>query len=238
MPACAVSVVVPTLNESQAIGSTLACLRRVPGIAEVIVVDAGSTDGTAAAAEGYGARVVTAERGKGTQLRAGAALAGGEALWFLHADTIVPPDAALRIQETLADPDVAGGNFALRFDGASAAARQLTWLYPRLRCLGLCYGDSGIFVRRTAYERIGGVRPWPLFEDVDLVRRLRQVGRFVHLPGELVTSSRRFENRPFGLVFARWTALQLLYWAGVPPRWLIRAYAPVREAHSPAGRAT
>ncbi|MGH9640720.1 MAG: TIGR04283 family arsenosugar biosynthesis glycosyltransferase, partial [Bryobacteraceae bacterium] len=95
--------------------------------------------------------------------------------------------------------------------------------------LGLCYGDSGIFIRREVYQRIGGFRPLALFEDLDLLRRMRRAGRFVHLRSRIVTSSRRFEQRNFALVWLHWTSLQLLYWCGVSPRWLAARYRVVRR---------
>jgi hypothetical protein len=159
---------------------------------------------------------------------AGARAATGGVLWFLHADARPPEDSIDRIAEALADQRAVAGHFALRFEGVSRAARLLTWLYPRLRYLGLTYGDSGIFVRRGAYERVGGFRPYPIFEDLDLLKRLRRLGRVVRSPAVVVTSSRRFEGRSFALTFAWWTALQVLYWVGVPPERLGRMYAPVR----------
>ncbi len=151
-------------------------------------------------------------------------------LWFLHADTLPPADAMELIEEALRDPAAAGGNSAVRFEGDSRPARFLTWLYPHGRKLGLCYGESAIFARRSAYEQSGGVQPVPLFEDLDLVRRLKRQGRFVHVPSAVVTSSRRFEGRSFAFTYAGWVLLQLLYWAGVPPRTLARLYAPIRRA--------
>jgi hypothetical protein len=118
----------------------------------------------------------------------------------------------------------------LLFDGPSRAARQLTAIYPLLRIFGLCYGDSGIFVRWDVYHQIGGFRSLPLFEDLDVLRRLRRVGRFVHLDCRIVTSSRRFEQRNFALVWLHWTMLQLLYWCGVSPSWLSRWYPHARRA--------
>ncbi|MBC7929120.1 MAG: hypothetical protein H7Z38_00970, partial [Rubrivivax sp.] len=154
----------------------------------------------------------------------GACAARGDALWFLHADTTPPADAAELIGEALSDARVIGGNFRVLFGGERAAARFLTWLYPQLRMLGLCYGDSGIFVRRDVYERVGGFKPFPIFEDLDLVRRLRRAGRMAHVPATVTTSSRRFEGRSFAVTFARWSALQTLYWLGVHPRRLGRMY--------------
>jgi rSAM/selenodomain-associated transferase 2 len=223
-----VSIVVPTLNEAPVIGQTLRALAALDGCKEILVVDGESTDETAGIARGLVENVIQSPRGKGVQMDAGAAAARGEVLWFVHADTLPPESALTMIEEALTDAAVCGGNFELRFDGTSAAARQLTAIYPHLRKFGLCYGDSGIFVRKSIYYKAGGTGGLPLFEDVDLVRRVRRYGRFVHLPGQLVTSSRRFEHRNFAGMWAQWTALQLLYWCGVPPRLLASFYGPVR----------
>lgn len=225
-----ISIIIPTLNEAHSIGHTLDAALRVRGRVEVIVVDGGSTDLTADVVRRHGVKLITSERGRGAQLGAGAKMARGSALWFLHADTPAIPEGAERIEEALRDGEVVGGNFSVRFDGGGHATRFLTWLYPRLRRLGLVYGDSAIFARRKIYEEVGGFRPSPIFEDVDLVRRLKKRGRFAHLPAVIVTSSRRFESRSFALTFARWSLLQALYWAGFPPRTLARLYAPVRRS--------
>ena len=222
------SIIIPALDEARVIGASLDAAARVRGRVETIVVDGGSADGTAAVARARGARVINTRRGRGAQMHAGARAARGEVFWFLHADTLAPPDAAERITEALRDPRAVGGNFRVRFDGSSPAARLLTWLYPRLRLLGLAYGDSGFFVRRAAYERAGGFKPFPIFEDLDLLRALWRQGRFVQADGCVVTSSRRFEGRSFALTFARWSLLQGLYWLGVSPHTLARLYAPVR----------
>ena len=228
----ALSLIIPTLNEERSLGATLDAVARLkPGPLELLVVDGGSVDETVAIARSRGARVITAARGRGSQMDAGARASRGDALWFLHADTLPLADAVERIAEALRDAEADGGNFEIRFDGARRAARFLTWLYPQLRRLGLCYGDSAIFVRRAAYERIGGFQSYPLFEDVDLVRRLkRSGGKFVHLPYAVMPSSRRFEGRSFALTFARWMILQGLYWIGIHPRTLSRLYAPIRGA--------
>jgi rSAM/selenodomain-associated transferase 2 len=222
------SIIIPALNEAQSIGETLDAAARVKGVFEVIVVDGGSADGTAEVARGRGARVFNSARGRGAQMHAGALRARGEVFWFLHADTLAPADAGRRIERALLTPGAVGGNFRIRFDGASGAARFLTWLYPRLRLLGLAYGDSGFFVRRAAYERAGGFKPFPIFEDLDLLRALWRQGRFVQAEACVVTSSRRFEGRSFALTFARWSLLQCLYWLGVSPHTLARFYAHVR----------
>src|SRR6266498_3281945 len=225
-----VSVVIPTLNEAHSIGATLDAISQLSRRVEVIVVDGGSDDDTREIARAHGAKVIASERGRGAQLHAGACASRGEALWFLHADTRPSPDTVERIMEALGDAEVAAGNLRVRFDGPRLAARFLTWLYPRLRWLGLYYGDSAIFVRREAYERGGGFKPFPIFEDLDLMERLRDQGRVVHLPVVVVTSSRRFEGRNFPLTFTRWAVLQLLYWLGAEPTALARLYAPIRRS--------
>jgi rSAM/selenodomain-associated transferase 2 len=225
----ALSIIIPTLNEARSICQTLDAVAGLGGGIEVIVVDGGSVDATAELVRGRGVRLVASGRGRGLQMDAGARASRGVALWFLHADTRPAPGCAALLAEALEDPGVVAGNFGVSFDGDSRGARLLTWLYPRLRRLGLCYGDSAIFVRREAYEEVGGFASFPVFEDLDLVRRLRKTGRVVHLPAVVTTSSRRFEGRSFALTFARWAFLQALYWAGVHPRTLGRMYAPVRE---------
>jgi rSAM/selenodomain-associated transferase 2 len=223
-----VSIIVPTLNEQTRISTTLRKLLQLAGGKEIAVVDGGSKDRTLELARAEGVRTINAPRGRGPQMHAGVMETTGDVLWFVHADTIPPSEALEDIRTALADPEVVGGNFGLLFDGPSRAARQLTAIYPSLRRLGLCYGDSGMFVRREVYERIGGFRPLPLFEDLDLLRRLRRTGRFVHLPQRMVTSSRRFENENFILVWLQWTALQVLYWCGISPRILARWYRHMR----------
>jgi rSAM/selenodomain-associated transferase 2 len=222
------SVILPTLNEASVLGATLESVARLNGPVEVIVVDGGSQDQTIGIARAHQVRVYTAPRGRGSQMDAGAGLAHGKVLWFVHADTKPPPDAVEQILRACDQPDIVGGSFTVQFDGPTYAARFLSGLYRCLGRLRLCYGDSAIFVRRDAYKRIGGFRPLLLFEDVDLVHRLKRRGRFVRLPGVVVTSSRRFERGSIVLTLARWSLLQILYWMGVKPHLLARLYRPIR----------
>ena len=221
-----ITVLIPTLNEAMVIGRTLQRIRDLQPHVDMLVVDGCSTDHTREIAQSHGAQVVLGFGGRGASLRTAADKASGEALWFLHADTLPPLDGAAKIAEALRDPDVVGGNFGIKFDSTGRDARFLTWLYPYLRYIGLIYGDSGIFVRREAYERVGGLRPYPVFEDVDLIRRLRDIGRLVRIPSCVITSSRRFHNRNFGLVFLKWFLLTVGYWLGVNPVVLGKWYPP------------
>ena len=226
----AISVIIPALDEEASLGATLDALAGLHVPVEVIVVDGGSQDHTLALARSRGVMAFGAGRGRGVQMHAGARAARGDVLWFLHADTLPPADAPARIAEALSDPGVVGGHFRLRFDGPRWAAHFLSGLQPLFTLMGLVYGDSGIFVCREEYERVGGFRPFPLFEDLDLVRRLRRIGRLIRVPATVIASSRRFtQGRSFTLLFARWVVLQLLYWLGVPLNTLARHYAPVRR---------
>ena len=221
-----ISVIIPVLNEESCLEHTLHVVQALNPW-ELIVADGGSTDHTVSIAS-QAAEVVHAPRGRGAQQRAAATDATGDVLWFLHADTVPGTGALDAIRSCFKDGQIAGGNFSLHFDGGKRSAQRLTRIYPWLRLLGLCYGDSGIFVRRDVYFEAGEFQPYPLFEDVDLVRRIKKLGKFQTLPEALTTSSRRFENRNFALMFAEWTALQTLFWAGVSPHRLARMYKPIR----------
>ncbi len=224
-----ISIIIPTLDEASEIGRTLAELSRLDGSCEIIVADGGSTDQTSDISKQLGATVVTAERGRGSQLHAGTLAATGSVLWFLHADSIPASDAIDQIHTALSDDGVVGGNFALRFEGDSLAAAFMTRFYSMIRYIGLFYGDSGIFVRREAYNQAGGFKPLPLFEDQEFVGRLKKHGKIVRVASAIVTSSRRFEGRPFIPVFFRWVLYQCLYWIGVSPFRLARSYHPIRR---------
>lgn len=220
-----ISVIVPTLDEAEALPKLLRALAAQGEAHELIVADGGSRDDTVALARAAGARVVAAPRGRGTQLAAGAAAARGDVLWFLHADT-VPPYAAIRaLAHALGRREVVGGNFRLCFDGATRFDRFMTRFYAVIRRLGLYYGDSGIFVRREIYHAIGGMRPLALMEDYDFVRRLRRAGTTicVRFP-PLVTSSRRFAGRSPLAIVSGWLAIHALFALGVRAEVLARVY--------------
>lgn len=233
-----ISVIIPALNEAGNIAPLLTALRAEEASHEIIVIDGGSTDSTAATAEAAGARVVSSPPGRGLQIVRGVEAATGDILLFLHADSLFPRGGLAAIAQALdRDPRLVGGNFRLLFDGGTPFSRWLTGFYAKLRWIGLYYGDSGIFVRRAVYDAIGGIRPIALMEDLDFVQRLERCGktcRIQHPP--LVTSSRRFEGRaPMAIVYG-WIKLHLMFWFGASPDRLARIYAaqaPVRGSRSP-----
>jgi rSAM/selenodomain-associated transferase 2 len=222
-----ISIIVPTLNEATTMRDLAASLGRLRGEFEVIVCDGGSADATVEMARQCGLRVIEAPRGRGPQMNAGARSAKGDTLLFLHADTRLPEDALALVAGALANERVCGGNFSLIFGGDSREARMLTRIYPLLRLGGMLYGDSAIFVRRSVFDRLGGYREYPIFEDCDLYRRMRRLGTFVRLNARATTSSRRFEGK-FVRTFALWSLMQALYWLGVNPNLLNRLYKPLR----------
>jgi rSAM/selenodomain-associated transferase 2 len=201
---------------------------------EVIVVDGGSEDGTCACAAGFGARLIQSPRGRGFQLQLGADAARGDILLFLHADSQWPAGALAAIDTSLAaSADVIGGNFRLIFDGDTRFSRWLTRFYARIRRHGFYYGDSGIFVRRAVYDKMGGMRPLALMEDYDFVRRLESLGRTTCISTHpLVTSSRRFAGRhPVAIVFG-WVKIHALFHLGVSPDHLARIYDRQKGHHA------
>jgi rSAM/selenodomain-associated transferase 2 len=221
----AVSIVVPVLDEAARLPGLLERLHRdLPGC-EVVVVDGGSTDGSAALVTPP-ARLVASPRGRGRQLNAGAAASTGDVLWFHHADTRVEPAALGQLHAALADPDVVGGGLTLRFDRRTPA---LAWVAAtstaRAKRLHQVFGDQAMFVRRDVFERLGGFPDLPLMEDFEFTRRLARVGRLAVLPATSTASARRFEEHGTLRLLAFMQVLKLRYLAGADPADLARRYA-------------
>ena len=229
------SIVIPALDEAPNLARLLPDLARVCPGAEVIVVDGGSRDDTAqVVATQAEARLLTSERGRARQMNAGARAAAGDALLFLHADTWLPEGAAAAIADALADGAVAGGRFDVRFDNRRLVFRMIAFLMNwRSRLSGICTGDQAIFVRRTAFEKVGGYPDIPLMEDIELSRRLRRHGRLAALRLRATTSARKWEREgPLRTIGLMW-ALRLLHFLGVAPARLHRWYygAPEESHH-------
>lgn len=233
------SVVVPTWNEREHLPRLLGSLGLGddgPDTAErpdeVIVADGGSDDGTPELAAALGARVVRTERGRGTQLARGAAAARGELLWFLHADVVVAQGSLHALRRAFEDPRLFACGVRQEVD---AAARVYRWIERaanlRVR-LGRVYGDSGLAVRRAVYEAVGGFRDLPLFEDLDLSRRLRVHGRIGFVP-EAVTriSARRWRAEGAVTRTVKNWALTGAFALGVAPERLERYYRPQAREH-------
>ncbi len=227
-----IAVIVPVLNERPNLPACIASIRRsIPG-ARIIAADGGSTDGSLEwLASDPGIAVVTHARGKGPQQNAGAALAGDAGvLVFLHADCELPPDAGAQITAALRDPHSAGGAFFVRF--AEARPRSLHFLAwgmnTRLVLLRRCFGDQGIFVRRELFHKVQGFPAWPLFEDYELVHRIKAQGRFAAVRSPLTLNARRFLRHGVWRTVLRVFVLQFAYYCGVAPARLKEWFADIR----------
>ncbi len=219
-----ISVIIPALNEADGIAAALLALQplRARGH-EVLVVDGGSTDATTARAVGLCDRLLQAPRGRARQMNAGARAAGGDVLWFLHADTLVPADADAVLLEALARR--AWGRFDVRLSGPQPLLRVVEALMNlRSRITGIATGDQGLFVRRQVFERVGGFPDIPLMEDITLSRALRCHGAPACLRARLVTSSRRWERHGVLRTILLMWRLRFDYWRGVPPARLAARY--------------
>lgn len=189
-----ISVIIPALNEGVVIEDAVRRLSRIPGI-EVIVADGGSGDGTPELARAGWASVVHAPPGRAAQMNAGAKHAGSGILLFLHADTRLPDDFDRWARAALADPSVIAGAFGLGFDDRSLSLRVTAWgANLRSRLLQLPYGDQAFFIKRADFREAGGFPLIPIMEDAVFAWTLKNRGRVVTLPVDVVTSSRRYRR--------------------------------------------
>jgi len=210
------SVVIPTLN---ATGALTATLDSVKDADEVVVVDGGSSDGTPALAASLGAKVIHSARGRGLQLAQGVSIAKGEWLLLLHGDTRLAPGW----RETIPPRDCAG-YFRFTLDSDDPRARRLERLVAwRCRLLALPYGDQGLLIHRDLLQQVGGIKPLPLMEDVELVRRIGR-RRLVPLDSAAVTSAEKWRRQGWHRRSLRNVGCLMLYFAGVPPRTIARLY--------------
>ncbi|WP_020184894.1 TIGR04283 family arsenosugar biosynthesis glycosyltransferase [Methylopila sp. 73B] len=220
------SVIIPTLNAEGALSATLASLEEGRhAIAEVVVSDGESSDGTRDAAEAFGCRVIVGSRGRGAQLRRGAGLATGDWLLFLHADTRLDAGwSAVAERFAIQAGDNGAAAFAFALDDDVPAARRLERMVRwRGRLLALPYGDQGLLISRALYDRLGGYADAPLMEDVDLVRRIGR-RRLTILPVRAVTSAARYRRAGYLRRMARNALCLALYLGGVSPARIARLY--------------
>ena len=219
------SVVIPTLNAAATLPAVLASLQDGRALlAEVVVADGGSTDGTPEVARAGGAVTLRTRRGRGSQLAAGAAAARGEWLLFLHADTTLEPGWADETRHFVTAESGSAAAFRFALEDQSAEARRLERVVDwRSRVLALPYGDQGLLISRRLYDEVGGFCPLPLMEDVDLARRLGR-RRLRMLRARAFTSAERYRREGWLLRPARNLACLSLYFLGVPPATIARLY--------------
>ncbi|MEE8393533.1 MAG: TIGR04283 family arsenosugar biosynthesis glycosyltransferase [Rhodospirillales bacterium] len=220
------SIVIPTIDAAQTLESTLESLDEAGPDREVIVSDGGSADQTKHIAAGAGARVIDAPRGRGFQLALGAREAGGGWLLFVHADTVLERGWYGEAAGFMNDPAnrEKAAYFRFRLDDDCPAARKLegrvAW---RCRVLGLPYGDQGLLIGRPFFDAVGGYRPIPVMEDVEIARRIGK-RRLVMLSAGAVTSAGRYQKGGYVLRPLRNLFCLFLYFIGLPPRLIVRIY--------------
>ena len=227
MSALALSVVIPTYQEGERIGRTLAALKQeIRPEDEIVVSDSGSSDDTVKLARAAGARIVSAPRGRGPQTLLGGKAAQRDWILFLHADT--RPGAGWRqaVANFAAATENARRAAVFRFvlDDDSPQARRVERLTRwRGRTLGLPYGDQGLLISRPFYAEIGGHKPYPMMEDIEIVRRLGK-RQLTELPVDAVTSAVRYRRDGWWLRPLRNSTLIALYLLGLPPCWVAKLY--------------
>lgn len=187
-----VSVVVPVWNDASCLEKLLNRLVGEPGVSEIIVVAAGSSDPTADVASSFpGVRLIWSPRGRGRQMNAGASLASGDVLLFLHADTIPPSGSIAELPDLLQTRRADFGAYRVRFDPPVFIPQMFAWL-TRFAFSWTCFGDQGIFVKREFFRKSGGFPDISLLEDIRWLRTAAKRGRMTRSPQTVVTSARRF----------------------------------------------
>jgi rSAM/selenodomain-associated transferase 2 len=220
-----VSIIIPVLDEAPLIGLFLAHLRARAPRAELIVVDGGSRDGTRSIARPLADVLIGAPRGRASQMNAGAAIATGDVLWFLHADSILPHNAVRDIEAALSDPQTAGGCFRLRLPNRKMIYRISDSVGNLgVQIFGFALGDHGIFCRRSSFEKSGGYPDVPILEDADLYRSLGRLGRMRQLRTEIISSPRSYQKWGPYRTTSIYFCILVLYVLGVPIRFLHPLY--------------
>jgi rSAM/selenodomain-associated transferase 2 len=226
-----ISVIIPVLNERACLPATIQSVRAGIPDAQIITVDGGSMDGSSEwLRDQKDILFTTSARGKGPQQNAGAALAVGDVYLFLHADCRLPHDAAAQLDCALRDPRNVGGCFYVCFAERKPFSLHILALGMNVRAtlLRRSFGDQALFLRRSTFEQIEGFPDWPLFEDYELVRRMKKVGRFAAITSPVTISSRRFLAHGVWRTVIRVFALQIGYFLGIAPARLKRWFADVR----------
>ncbi|MFQ5901518.1 MAG: TIGR04283 family arsenosugar biosynthesis glycosyltransferase [Thermodesulfobacteriota bacterium] len=218
-----ISVIIPTLNETETILDTIRHVREAEDV-EIIVVDGGSTDTTISIARETADHILYAMASRGGQMDVGAEKARGDILLFLHADTYLPKGWDSMVRNGV-KTDSIGGAFNLSINSDNKYLSFVSCIANlRSRFLGMTYGDQAIFVKRDVFNRVGGFKGLPLFEDVDLWRRLKRCGRLVIMKDSVHTSSRRWKQKGAFIGTVKNMFFILLYYIGVSPQRLYKQY--------------
>jgi len=223
-----ISVIVPALDEGAEIAAALRAARS-PQVVEILVVDGGSCDDTVTIAAPLADAILTASRGRASQMNAGAVHARGDVLLFLHADTRLPAGFAAAVEDAIRGGAI-GGRFDVALRGAHPFLPVVAALINlRSRATRIFTGDQAIFVRRDAFDRLGGFAAIPLMEDVDFSTRLRRLGTIASLRLRVSTSARRWEEHGLVRTVLLMWSLRLAFACGVSPGRLAARYRRERR---------
>lgn len=223
-----ISIIIPVLNEALNLAATLDTIKLAENI-EIIIVDGGSHDHTIAIAAAYTVHIIQANAGRANQMNAGAAIATGTILLFLHGDSRLPAEFAAAIAHLMTQPGIIAGAFELQID---APDRGLRWVEKmvnwRSRQLQLPYGDQAIFLRTATFHQLGGFPAQPIMEDFELVRRLQKLGKIAIVSRPVLTSARRWQK--LGLLKTTLINQWIIgaYLLGVPPSRIAAWYRHAR----------
>ncbi len=230
-----ISVIVPVLNEEAALPAFLCQFKSIEGDFELLFCDGGSTDGTARVVQTFdkgtiaNIKLIETSRGRAHQMNAGARVASGDILLFLHADTNLHANALISIEEAMRDTAVAGGRFKVKLDNPAASYRMVgAMINFRDGIFGGFTGDQAIFVRKSVFETMCGFKEIELCEDIDLAIRLRGAGKVVRLPFYVTTAARRWEKKGLTRTILLMWLIRLLFYARISPKKLAAIYADVR----------
>jgi rSAM/selenodomain-associated transferase 2 len=231
-----ISIIIPARNEAHHIQATLRSVLVDPH-AEIIVVDGGSTDATRSLALAAGVTVLSTLPDRARQQNLGAAAASGKILFFLHADTLAPPDYARLIRQTLQQPDVSAGAFSLAIANDHPGLKAISYVANvRSRWLQLPYGDQGLFLPARLFFRLGGFPSQPIMEDFALVRQLQKHGRIITLSQTVLTSHRRWQHLGVWRTFYLNQLMIFGYYVGVAPATLAGIYRQQNKAEKKSSK--
>lgn len=231
------TAIIPALDEESTLAACLEALCSQEGLSEVVLVDGGSTDGTRRVGRaavgrleraGISPMITGAPRGRASQMNAGAAIASGDILVFVHADTTLPPGGILSVRLAIQTGYV-GGAFRHRFIERDPRLALVSWYANvRSRVARIFFGDQAIFVRKDLFEAMGGFRTMPIMEDLDFTTRMRRAGRTLLIGPPAATSGRRFLAQGIARTCLRMTLLRAAYRVGVDPSALAVRYREIR----------
>lgn len=227
-----ISIIIPVFNEAKTLPKFICRLDASVKDGEVIIVDGQSLDETMALARKQASPdviIMQSGRGRARQMNSGAALAHGDILLFLHADTILPLGALADIEKTLVDPDVVGGRFRIELDNQKLRYRLIgAMINIRDAMFGGFTGDQAIFVRKKDFLSLGGFNEIEICEDLDFAARMQKAGKVVQLPAKVITSARRWEKDGWAKTIILMWIIRIMFYLRISPKSISQLYADTR----------